>query len=70
MKFLLDQDVYVATTRMLRDSNHDVVRVAEIGLARADDEIILARPENSVVFWLRGIEILEPWSSQSIFLVV
>jgi predicted nuclease of predicted toxin-antitoxin system len=43
MKFLLDQDVYVATTRMLRDSNHDVVRVAEIGLARADDEIILAR---------------------------
>ena len=43
MKFLLDQDVYVATTRMLRDSNHDVVRVAEIGLARADDETILAR---------------------------
>ena len=43
MKFLLDQDVYVATIRMLRDSNHDVVRVAEIGLARADDEIILAR---------------------------
>ena len=43
MKFLLDQDVYVATTRMLLDNNHDVVRVAEIGLARADDEIILAR---------------------------
>ncbi len=70
MKFLLDQDVYVATTRMLRDNNHDVVRVAEIGLARADDEIILARARELGRFWLPEIEILELWFSQSIFLAV
>lgn len=38
MKLLLDQDVYEITTHLLIDSGHDVVRVAELGIARASDE--------------------------------
>ena len=37
MKFLLDQDVYAATVRFLRDLGHDVVPVAQIGLSQAGD---------------------------------
>lgn len=42
MKFLLDQDVYAKTERFLRDEGHDLVRVSELGLARATDEIVLS----------------------------
>ena len=41
MKFLLDQDVYMSTARFLQDSGHDVIRVAQLGLARAADEELL-----------------------------
>jgi predicted nuclease of predicted toxin-antitoxin system len=41
MRFLLDQDVYAVTARLLSDMGHDVVPVAEMGLARAEDEEIL-----------------------------
>jgi predicted nuclease of predicted toxin-antitoxin system len=45
MRFLLDQDVYFLTARFLKSVGHDVVLVAEIGLARADDEEILSKAE-------------------------
>ena len=38
MKLLLDQDVYEITARFLIDSGHDVVRVAELGMATSSDE--------------------------------
>lgn len=41
MKFLLDQDVYTSTAQYLIHLRHDVVRVAELGLSRADDEKLL-----------------------------
>jgi len=41
MKFLLDQDVYAATAKFLKDLGHDVIPVAEIGLSRASDSDLL-----------------------------
>ena len=41
MKFLLDQDVYATTVRFLSNSGYDIVLVAQIRLARADDEVLL-----------------------------
>jgi predicted nuclease of predicted toxin-antitoxin system len=41
MKFLADHDVYALTVRFLRGLSHDVVPVAQIGLATADDEVFL-----------------------------
>ena len=41
MKFLLDQDVYATTLRFLSGLGHDVIPVAQIGLARATDEDLL-----------------------------
>ncbi len=38
MRLLLDQDVYETTARFLIDLEHVVVRVAEIGMAKASDE--------------------------------
>lgn len=38
MKLLLDQDVYESTARFLVGLRHDVVRVAELGMAQASDE--------------------------------
>ena len=34
MKFLIDQDVYAVTTKFLIDAGHDVIIVAQIGLAQ------------------------------------
>jgi len=42
MRFLLDQDVYAATARFLRDLGHDVVSVAKIGCSQAADEELLS----------------------------
>ena len=42
MKFLLDQDVYATTARFLASLGHDVVRVGQIGLSRAEDSALLA----------------------------
>ncbi len=41
MKFLIDQDVYVSTTRFLTSLGHDVLPVAQIGLSQADDSNLL-----------------------------
>ena len=41
MRFLLDQDVYAVTIRFLRDLEHDVVPVAQIGCSQADDSDLL-----------------------------
>ncbi|TVR63162.1 MAG: hypothetical protein EA420_08095 [Candidatus Competibacteraceae bacterium] len=41
MKLLLDQDVYATTARFLTHLGYDVVLAAQIGLARADDEVLL-----------------------------
>src|SRR5262245_57393206 len=37
MNFLADQDVYATTIAFLRGLGHDVVPVAQLGLAQADD---------------------------------
>ena len=42
MRLLLDQDVYTTTARFLTDLGHDIVRVGQIGLSRADDSALLA----------------------------
>lgn len=41
MNFLLDQDVYAATARFLRELGHDVIPVAQLGLSQAEDEALL-----------------------------
>ena len=41
MKFLADQDVYMATTRFLRGLGHDVATAAELGLSQAKDQDLL-----------------------------
>jgi predicted nuclease of predicted toxin-antitoxin system len=41
MKFLADQDVYGVTIRFLIDAGHDVVPVAQLGLAHAEDAELL-----------------------------
>jgi len=43
MKFLIDQDVYAGTVRFLTGLGHDVVTASSIGLAEADDAVLLAR---------------------------
>jgi predicted nuclease of predicted toxin-antitoxin system len=43
VRFLLDQDVYAATCRLLRDLGHDVVTVAELNLSRSPDTALLKR---------------------------
>lgn len=50
MKFLLDQDVYAVTARLLYALGHDVVLAAELGLAQADDSDLLqtAREQNRI----------------------
>ena len=41
MKFLLDQDVYAVTARLLISLGHDVVLASEIGMSEAEDEDLL-----------------------------
>ncbi len=41
MRFLLDQDVYAVTARLLETLGHDVFRVGQLGLAQAEDEVLL-----------------------------
>ena len=43
MRFLLDQDVYAVTRRLLRDLGHDVVTAAERNLSRSPDSGLLMR---------------------------
>jgi predicted nuclease of predicted toxin-antitoxin system len=54
VKLLLDQDVYAATERFLRDSGHDVVTASEIGRSRATDwELLSLAHEQERVFVTR-----------------
>ena len=43
MRFLLDQDVYTVTCRLLRDLGHDIVTAAELNLSRSPDSGLLMR---------------------------
>ncbi len=43
MKLYVDQMLHADVTQALRTAGHDVVRAAEVGQARADDDQILAR---------------------------
>ncbi|MCL0098691.1 DUF5615 family PIN-like protein [Dehalococcoidia bacterium] len=42
MSLLLDQDVYAATARFLRDLDHDVICAGEMGCSRTSDEELLS----------------------------
>lgn len=46
MKFLLDQDVYATIASFLSGLGHEIVPVARIGLAQADDEDLLREAQN------------------------
>ena len=50
MKFLLYQDVYTTTLSFLNGLGHDVIPVAQIGLAQATDEDLLktAQDQNRI----------------------
>ena len=51
MRFLVDQDVYAATTRFLESLEHDVLRVAQIGCAQAaDTELLRIAQERERIF--------------------
>lgn len=41
MKFLIDQDVFAVTVRLLRDLGHDVLTAAELKLHQAPDVTLL-----------------------------
>lgn len=43
MRLLLDQGIGRGCTDVLRDFGHDTVHVGDLGLQRADDEIILSQ---------------------------
>ena len=54
MKFLADQDVYAVTIRFLGNLGHDVVRAAQLGLARAEDaELLRVAHEQHRIFVTR-----------------
>jgi len=54
MKFLADQDVYNLTIRFLAGLGHDVVPVAHLGLAQADDvELLRVAHQESRIFVTR-----------------
>ena len=54
MKFLLDHDVWAATTRLLRELGHDVVIVSAIGLAQANDsDLLKTAHEQNRIFMTR-----------------
>jgi predicted nuclease of predicted toxin-antitoxin system len=42
VKFILDQDVYAVTARLLRQRGHDVVTASEKGLSKGTDSELLA----------------------------
>jgi predicted nuclease of predicted toxin-antitoxin system len=53
MRFLLDQDVYAVTVRLLRDAGHDVLTAADIGASRALDETLLTTAHAQVRLFTR-----------------
>ena len=54
MKLFADQDVYVATIRLLRDLGHDLVLAADFGLSRtADADVLRVAHQQGRVFVTR-----------------
>lgn len=54
MIFLVDHDVYLVTAQFLRRKGHDVIRVAEIGKAKATDaELLRIAQETDRIFITR-----------------
>lgn len=51
MRFVLDQDVFASTARILNGLGHDAVPVARIGLSQAEDSDLLkvAREQNRIL---------------------
>lgn len=45
MKFLFDQDVYATTLHLLESLGHDVIPVAQLGLAQASDTTLLQKAQ-------------------------
>jgi predicted nuclease of predicted toxin-antitoxin system len=46
VKFLTDQDVYGGTVRFLRSLGHEVETASELGLAQADDAVLLSTAQS------------------------
>jgi len=46
MKFLIDQDVYAVTTRLLRSLGHEVLTASEANLSRVNDADLLRTAQN------------------------
>ena len=72
MRFLLDQDVYELTARLLVQSGGDVLRVRDLGLSRADDVTLQAAAiarriqkalETAELSFVRGVELSQSQSS-------
>ncbi len=63
MKFLADQDVYGVTVRFLMGLGHDVVPVAQLGLAQTDDFELLRVAHQEGRIFARGIAISGRWCS-------
>ena len=61
MRFLLNQDVYAITARFLSNMGHDVVQVAEMGLARAEDEEILRVAQDQGRILVTGTGTMATW---------
>jgi predicted nuclease of predicted toxin-antitoxin system len=54
MRFLIDQDVYAATTRFLSSLGHDVVTAAELSMSRTiDSELLQAARADGRIFVTR-----------------
>jgi predicted nuclease of predicted toxin-antitoxin system len=43
MRCLIDQDVYHFTIVWLREEGHDIITAKELGMSRADDEVLLRK---------------------------
>ncbi|MFI5381402.1 MAG: DUF5615 family PIN-like protein [Tepidisphaerales bacterium] len=46
MRFLLDQGLPRSTVDLLRQRGHDAVHVSDVGMARADDSLMMDRAES------------------------
>ena len=52
MRFLLDQDVYFATSQYLLELSHDVTSASDLGLSRASDRelLMVAKEQERILF--------------------
>ena len=74
MKFLLDQDVYAITLRFLKGLGHDVIPVAQMGLAQASDlDLLKVAQEQDRIFVTRDrdfgeLVFVQGWQAGIIYL--